>query len=958
MIISANRISHTLKDTEMMEKIGVSVPDARDGGISRIKPGAAMDCTVQNEAGKNNIVYTEAEAKQLHTDGGGKFDDSQMSPADFISRCMTGEDAKALSDEETPLEEYTSSQLERAVTRIKGERRDKQEAVEHQVARQREKAEVIEQSAVEAAASDQMSELILEQLMASSLPVTPENVVRLSHAIDMASEIGSFSEASMKFFIGSEFAVTPENISASHFGAAGAAERQPENGAEKTEAVTSDDFSLLENQVQELLAKDGVVPDEKSMETARWLYENDLPVTPEQIRTYGQLEELKELEPEVVSARIADQMAEGVRPEKANLMKISVAEAITAKRRLEETRLEMTVDALRNMAAKGIDLDITNLENIVKELRQQEEQARQSLLEETGLPVTEENAHVMGDTLQAAKTVLGAPVEFLGQALESPDADTLAGLSEQAKTFTAEYSRVEQSYEAVGTEVRRDLGDSITKAFGNVDDILTDLGLEAGAANQRAVRALAYNQMPLTEENILRMKEYDSRVTTLMQDMKPHVVAELIRREINPLDISLEELSEQVEEIQSEIGADDLSFSKYLWKMDHQKAITPEERESMIGVYRLLDKIEKSDGAAAGQLLKEGRELSLSALLSALRTRRDAGINVQVDDEFGGLKETVASGTTISEQIQAAYQKTMAGELKKDLSPEVLHRCLEEGSDLTMEQLLERSRAEAAEGTAAAEEAAYYEEMANELRMAMEGSEKQILDFLAALDLPDTVANLQAMQEYSQPGSKEWHKMWKSEESEAVLESFDDPERLDSVMAEIEENHQRELAETEQSDDINYESLHFRNLMTHTVSLFGRMRDYQMYEIPVFTEQGITTCNVTIRDGADVEKGSVEITMESAEFGRMQATFKVKGTHVNGFVSVEQETAVSLCRQRMEHFEKELGENGFTMDGGSPVKGSRNSLHVGNRAEGTKNQDLYRIAKMFVVSMNRKDDVE
>lgn len=947
MIISANRISHPLNDTETMEKIGVSVPDARDGGISRIKPGAAMDCTGQNEAGKSTVVYTEAEAKQLHTDGGGKIDDSQMSPADFISQCMTGEDAKALSEEETPLEEYTSSQLERAVTRIKEERRNKQEAIENQITRQREEAEVIEQSEVEEAAGGQVSGPVLEQLMASNLPVTPENVVRLSHAIDMASEIGSFSEASMKFFIGSEFAVTPEHISGSHFGAAGVTEEA------QTGTLSSDDFALLEDQVQELLTKEGAEPDEESMETARWLYENDLPVTAEHIRTCRQLEELKEIEPGVLAARIADQMAEGVCPEKANLMKISVTEAITAKRRLEETRLEMTINALRNMAAKGIDLDITNLERIVEELRQQEEQARQSLLEETGLPVTEENARVMGDTLQAAKAVLGAPVEFLGHALESQDADTLAGLSGQARTFTAEYSRVEQSYEAVGTEVRRDLGDSMKKAFGNVNDILDDLGLETGAANQRAVRALAYNQMPLTEDNILRMKEYDSRVTTLMQDMKPHVVAELIRREVNPLDISLEDLSEQVKEIRSEIGAEDLSFSKYLWKMDHQKAITPEERESMIGVYRLLDKIEKSDGAAAGQLLKEGRELSLSALLSALRTRRDAGMDVQVDDEFGGLRDTVASGATISEQIQAAYQQNVAGELKKNLSPKVLHHCFEEGSDLTMEQLLELSKGET-QGT----DAAYYEEMAETLRTALEGSEKQILDFLAALDYPDTVANLQIMQEYTQPGPKNWHKMWKSEESEAVLESFDDPEQLDSVIGQFEEKHQRELAEAEQSDDINCESLHFRNLMTHTISFYGRMRDYQMYEIPVFTEQGITTCNVTIRDGAEQEKGRIEIVMDSAGFGRMQATFKVKGTHVNGFVSVEQEDAVSLCRQRMEDFEKELGENGFTMDGGSPVKGSRPSLHIGNRAEGAKNQDLYRIAKMFVVSMNRKDDVK
>ena len=90
----------------------------------------------------------------------------------------------------------------------------------------------------------------------------------------------------------------------------------------------------------------------------------------------------------------------------------------------------MTVDALRNMSAKGIDLDISNLENIVKELRQQEKQARESFLQETGLPVTEDNARVMGDTLEAARNVLAAPVEFLGRALEVQDEATLASLSE------------------------------------------------------------------------------------------------------------------------------------------------------------------------------------------------------------------------------------------------------------------------------------------------------------------------------------------------------------------------------------------------------------------------------------------------------------------------------------------------------------------------------------------------
>ncbi len=40
------------------------------------------------------------------------------------------------------------------------------------------------------------------------------------------------------------------------------------------------------------------------------------------------------------------------------------------------------------------------------------------------------------------------------------------------------------------TAPRKDMGDSIQKAFRNVDDILEDLGLETNDSNRRAVRIL------------------------------------------------------------------------------------------------------------------------------------------------------------------------------------------------------------------------------------------------------------------------------------------------------------------------------------------------------------------------------------------------------------------------------------------------------------------------------------
>ena len=205
-------------------------------------------------------------------------------------------------------------------------------------------------------------------------------------------------------------------------------------------------------------------------------------------------------------------------------------------------------------------------------------------------------------------------------------------------------------------------------------------------------------------------------------------------------------------------------------------------------------------------------------------------------------------------------------------------------------------------------------------------------------------------------GAGKWRDLWKEEDTDAVLDAMEEPDSLDDVFAEIEENMQKELVERRESDDITYDEITWQNQMSRLFTFHGAMRRCQVYEVPILTEFGITTCNITIQDGVEKEKGSIEIAMNSKEFGRLQASFKVKEKKVNGFVTVEDETSVSSCQERMDAFEKELEEIGFTMDGNTLITGQRTSLSVGNKKEGAKNQDLYRIARLFVVTMNRKDD--
>lgn len=950
-MIITNQISPNLNGMKPDEKTAMPVPNAREGKISNYIWDYTMDCTVHNEAGKSG-VYTEAQAKQQDKETVELPDDGGISPSSFINSCMTGEDVKDLSEEETPLEEYTSSQVERAVSRVRKQRTKKQDAVEREVAKEQERQES------------------LKRHLQDKAPLTPENLSRLSHAVEMAQDVSGFTQDSMKFFIATGRAViTPESIQA-----AAVSTGQPAGGAVSAE----EGFEQLETQVKGILADGGVEVTEEAIEVAKFLYENVLPVTAENVKIYQALEELKELDSETLLARIADNMSEGISPEKADLTKLSLDEAaelvqslldtdddelhqtfateadfVRAKRQLEEIRLVMTAEAARAVASKGIHLDIENLEKIVEELRVQERQLMENILEEADLPLTDENADIMKGTLTSAHQILSAPVELLGVSRPLESTQTLQDLAQTAVSMTGE--KLQQAYEAVGTQVRPDLGDRISKAFQNVDDILQELNLEQTAANERAVRILAYNRMPLTEENILDMKAYDSKVTTLMESLKPPVVAQLIKEKVNPLQMTMDELDEKVSDIQREnVAAEDISFRKYLWKMDRQHGLSKQERESMIGIYRLLDKVQKSDGAVIGQVIKEGKTLSFSSLLSATRSRRAAGMDVSVDETFGGLEQTIEKGTSISDQIQAAYGNTLVMKLRKNLSPKVLREEQENALDMSLEALLEKCVSES--GTEE-QMASYYEQLAEEMRALAEDADGQIEAFLKALDMPETMANMEAARQMLSGKPGRYEKLWKKEESERVLEEFDTPEELDDVYDEIDREHTEELAKEKESADITCDGIASLARMAGSISFYRNIRNRQMYEIPLVTEQGVTNCHVTIQDGETRQKGTVEITM-TLESVRIQASFRVNGNRVKGFVTAEQQEGIAPCKQLLAEFEKDLEEMGFTMDSESLVQGSRKSLRTGNRAEGTKNQDLYRIAKAFIVCASNRKDVE
>ena len=73
--------------------------------------------------------------------------------------------------------------------------------------------------------------------------------------------------------------------------------------------------------------------------------------------------------------------------------------------------------------------------------------------------------------------------------------------------------------------------------------------------------------------------------------MTPASTLELIRDGVNPLQISMEELEERLDAYSSKSERKTENFASFICRLDRAGNVTEEEKESFIGIYRLLDKI-------------------------------------------------------------------------------------------------------------------------------------------------------------------------------------------------------------------------------------------------------------------------------------------------------------------------------------------------------------------------------
>lgn len=643
---------------------------------------------------------------------------------------------------------------------------------------------------------------------------------------------------------------------------------------------------------------------------------------------------------------------------------------------LQEIRLRLTLQAGYTILHKGVSLTTESLKDIIEELNQLEAEKTMDLFRDSRVAYTKENYSVYQETMLVTSTIPTLPAASLGIEISAQEVLTLNGIYRQgmvkanfyyqsasANEESVRYETISgavASYETMMTRPRSDMGDSIYEAFSRMDSLLEEMGIALTDENRKAARILAYNQMELSEDNIQRVVALDTNLNSILKDMQPEVVLGLIRDGINPLHLSLPELRKQIDLQKEKNGeSSEEKYSEFLYQMDSSGTISEDERKSYIGIYRLLNAVTSHSGRDLGAVMKNDQELTLANLLSAHRSRRQQGTDIKIDEEFGFLQNMKIDGSTITEQISAAFSK-----LQEQTA--ALGQSDTQGQDL-QELELENIR-------------------------QLSNVEQEGIALLKKLEIPYTPANLLAAQNMISNSSTLYQDIKKELErrKNTELTAFDNlEEKLFAYLEEMDQLQQSldSVSEQEQGmksakelpylyQDIFYPAFHAadeevrftaRDLMAvkqiHTMMRVAdaMQQKHQNYLIPITVGDEVLTMNVHFQNGENRQQGFIA-DVDTIKYGRIQAQLQLQEEHREIYFYCESQDGMKVLEENKEVFAETLTTLGIhigsTQVPEKPfssvmenylVADGQDSLNSQENASGVyPNRILYEAAKAFV----------
>lgn len=858
---------------------------------------------------------------------------------------LSGADAVKLDEDGFNLTDATPDDMVNIIEKIKIElAMHSDDYVNYGTAVSKDKIESVTGSAATAASVE-------SRMQGADIAVNDESVAEVKGTLEKSKELKPLSENTKNYMVANRIEPSIAGIYQAQAATSSSISADGVTIGKCADAISDADFEALRPGIEKIIASAGLEVNDKTLADARAFIDAQIPVTKENLEYKAQLDSIDidmiQADSEELLNKIFDNMKLGGKAENTLVTGSPVDDIRTAL----DTINRAEYSDVANVVSKGETFTIASLKL--------EMDARSFRIEYSAATVSTGNSEVRNqasdvqqaadkayDTLVTARVLMSAnasiylvknnisilttPIDELNSMLmEYEQADEMyeeaqiaytdvlearKTLNEivrnPARVFASMFDKMNETYEAVGTQIRGDLGDSLKKAVqGSADDIIRELGLEGTDEDKEAIKVLAANNMDMTKENVEIVKSVNAMINNLIKNMKPETVLNMIKDGVNPMNTSIEEVNEYLTEANDKASKDnEEKFSKFLYKLDRTNGITKEQRKQFIGIYQMMNIFTRDAGVAAGALIKQGAEVTMNNLMTAYNSRKHYDMDAVIDENTG-----MAEVSGIANYYSALFMAN--GGL---VTPNTLKNV--DNSSGIGEQSVEMFIEQLEDNYDAAAEEQYYEEYLKEQQAAVQAG-ADILRQIRNADTEINSGNIQAVKAFLESGQFPDIRGVKTTRDYArdSIEKIGHKEKLSLMYEEMKDETEEELQEVlskagdlDTQIDVNYEGFLDLRLKDRTIGYIKNLALRHDYRIPYITDSGSTGMLKLTLVQDDDNKGRISVNMLSSVLGKVSVEAKADRESLGMYIVSDTAVSDEGCRL-LDDMEESLKEAfGFT----------------------------------------------
>ena len=295
------------------------------------------------------------------------------------------------------------------------------------------------------------------------------------------------------------------------------------------------------------------------------------------------------------------------------------------KEQINQIRAKLTTEAAQKISEK-MPIESMQLSQVVQEINLLENQKIEESLKGVELEVTTENKEIIRNVMDTK----GLMIQRRDITLEIEVANEEAVTLEQMKEALASYGANESIPEAR-------FGENLNSVEEQIEEVLKLQGIEVNEDTIMAAKALIANNLEINTEQMKNVLQTTLKVNTFLEEITPMAVAKLVKEGINPYKSTVDQLLSWMsnEKIATLKG----SVAESIVALEEKGQINAMQKESMIGLYRIMQAVEDNQEEVVGYLYKNELPLTIEHLWEATKYINKKGKNnyveVAVDDHLG-----------------------------------------------------------------------------------------------------------------------------------------------------------------------------------------------------------------------------------------------------------------------------------------------------------------------------------